>query len=73
MENLKVSQIKKLIKMKVEEARKECFSLANPLGLEYSQLSDSEKAIYDLCFYLDNYDSSTLETLLKIINKMFYE
>jgi len=73
MKSIEIEQIKKIVKRKSEEAKEECFKLANPLGLEYSQLSDSEKAIYDLCFYLDNYDSSTLETLLKIINKMFYE
>ncbi len=73
MKTPEIEQIKKIMKNKVAEAKEECFQLANPLSLQYDQLGDSEKAIYNLCGYLDGYDQSTLERLVEIIGKMFYE
>ena len=73
MENRDVKEIKNLIKRNVEDAKQECFAIANPNGLEYDQLSGSEKTLYDLCYYLDGYDNETLEKLIEIIGKMFYD
>ena len=73
METPEVKKIKRIMRNKISEAKEECYSLANPLGLPYDQLSGAERTLSDLCYYLDGYDSSTLEKLTEIINKMFYE
>ena len=73
MESLNSNQIKNLIKMKIIEAKQECFDLANPLGLSYEQLSHSERVLFDFCAQIDGYDTDTLEKLNNIISKMFYE
>ncbi len=67
-----MKRIKHLMRNKIKETKEECYALANPLGLPYDQLSSSEKVLSDLCYYLDNYDSETLEKLVEIINKLFY-
>jgi len=72
MVNPDVNQIRRIVKRKVKEAKEECYALANPLQLPYDQLSSSEKTLSDFCYYLDGYDSSTLEKLVEIINKLFY-
>ena len=72
MENTNINQIKRIVKNKIKEAKEECYALVNPLQLPYDQLSYSEKVLSDFCYYLDNYDSSVLERLVEIINKMFY-
>jgi len=72
MESPQVSQIKSSVKRRMEEARNECFRLVNPQGLDYSQLSSSEKALFDFCSYLDIYDTETLEKISNIISKTFY-
>jgi len=73
METPEVKKIKRIMRSKINEAKEECFELVNPQHLPYDQLSYSEKVLSDFCFYLDGYDSSTLEKLTEIINKMFYE
>ena len=72
MENLELNQIKQIVKRKMEEVKEECFELANPLHLDFYQLSDSEKTLFNFCSQLDGYDPETLEKLNEIIMKMFY-
>jgi len=68
-----VELVRKIIKEQVEEAKNECFKLANPEGLEYEQLSSSERTLYDFCSQIDGYDTKTLEKLRDIISRILIE
>ena len=72
MRSPEMEEIKKIIRRKVENAKQECFKLANPEGLKYDQLSSSERVLYDFCYYLDGYDPNLLDRLIEIINETFY-
>ena len=67
-----IELVKKIVQDQIKSAKQECFALANPEGLEYEQLSASERVLYDFCYYLDGYDSEVLEKLVSIINRTFY-
>ncbi len=68
-----VELVKKIVQEQIENAKAECFKLANPEGLEYEQLSDSEKVLYDFCSHVDGYDARTLEKLKEIISRILVE
>lgn len=68
-----VELVKRIIQEQVENAKAECYKLANPEGLEYEQLSDSEKVLYAFCSRIDGYDPKVLEKLKEIINKILVE
>ena len=68
-----VELVKKIVQEQVEEAKQECFRLANPEGLEYEQLSYSEKVLYAFCSQIDGYDVKTLERLKDIISRVLVE
>jgi len=73
MRSPEMEEIKKIIRRKVENAKQECFKLANPENLDYEQLSSSEKALYDFCTHVDGYDVKTLEKLRDIISRVLIE
>jgi len=68
-----VELVRKIIQEETENAKKECFKLANPENLDYEQLSFSEKVLYDFCSNIDGYDVKTLEKLRDIINRILME
>jgi len=68
-----VELVRKIVQEQVENAKAECFKLANPENLDYEQLSFSEKTLYDFCSQIDGYDVKTLEKLRDIINKVLVE
>ena len=68
-----VELVRKIVQEQVENAKAECFKLANPKGLEYEQLSSSEKVLYDFCSQVDGYDVRTLEKLRDIISRILME
>ena len=68
-----VELVRKIVQEQVENAKAECLRLANPEGLDYEQLSFSEKALYDFCSQIDGYDPKILEKLRDIINKVLIE
>ena len=67
-----IELVRKIVQDQTKRAKQECFKLANPMNLEYEQLSASERVLYDFCYYLDGYDSEVLEKLVSIINMTFY-
>ena len=67
-----IELVKKIVQDQIKSAKQECFKLANPMNLEYEQLSASERALYDFCYFLDGYSSETLEKLVEIVNRTFY-
>ena len=68
-----VELVRKIVQEQVENAKTECFKLANPEGLEYEQLSNSERTLYDFCDKIDGYDTRTLEKLKEIISRILME
>jgi len=68
-----VELVRKIIKEQIENAKAECFKLANPENLDYEQLSSSEKVLYDFCDKIDGYDVKTLEKLRDIISRILME
>jgi len=68
-----VELVRKIIKEQVEEAKNECYKLANPENLDYDQLSSSERVLYDFCDKIDGYDVKTLEKLRDIISRILIE
>ncbi len=68
-----VELVKKIVQEQIENAKAECYKLANPLNLEYEQLSDSEKVLYDFCSNVDGYDARILEKLREIISRILIE
>ena len=68
-----VELVKRIIQEQIENAKAECFKLANPENLDYEQLSSSEKVLYDFCDKIDGYDVKTLEKLRDIISRILIE
>jgi hypothetical protein len=65
--------VRKIVQEQTQKAKDECFKLANPEGLDYEQLSYSEKTLYDFCSQVDGYDVKTLEKLRDIISRILME
>jgi len=68
-----VELVKRIIQEQIENAKAECFKLANPENLDYEQLSSSEKVLYDFCDKIDGYDVKVLEKLRDIISRILIE
>jgi hypothetical protein len=68
-----VELVRKIVQEQTQKAKDECFKLANPEGLDYEQLSSSEKALYDFCSQIDGYDPKVLEKLRDIISRILME
>ena len=68
-----VELVKRIVQEQIENAKNECLKLANPEGLEYEQLSSSERILYEFCSQMDGYDVKTLEKLRDIISRILVE
>ena len=68
-----VELVKRIVEEQIENAKNECLKLANPEGLEYEQLSSSERTLYDFCSQIDGYDPKILEKLRDIISRILIE
>jgi len=68
-----VELVRKIVQEQIENAKAECFKLANPENLDYEQLSSSERVLYDFCDKIDGYDVKTLEKLRDIISRILIE
>ena len=68
-----VELVKKIVQEQTQKAKDECFKLANPEGLDYEQLSSSERTLYDFCSQIDGYDTRTLEKIREIISRILME